>query len=108
MQRKIACGSREDFIKPDICQQISEAFFGYKKSACGSRADLTMPDMCQQNIRNTFWLNKKAPTAARKTVSSLIHVTKPIFPRISNYVGLYVLRIRIRMALVKKLIKIRI
>ena len=75
-----------------------------KKSACGNREDLTRLDIYHKIAGTSFFPKRKAPAAAGKTPPSLTHVTKPVFLRISNSVGLYVLRIQIRMAPSNKLI----
>ena len=67
-----ACGSREDFTKPDTCHKISGTSFLPKKC-------LRQPRRPQQDINKSqkhIFGQKKAPAAAGNTSPCLIHVTK--------------------------------
>ena len=44
------------------------------KSACGSREDLNRADTCHKFLEPAFFREKKAPAAAWKTTTELIHV----------------------------------
>ena len=98
-----ACGSLEDFTKPNTCtksrechfvekkapaaagktspslihvMKFQERHFCRKKGACGSREDFTKPNAYYKTPGALFSPERKAPAAAGKNSPSLMHIIK--------------------------------